>query len=56
MMLQQNSGVLIWGWGKPNEEIRIMVSWDPEKEYAITVPNQSTWNLTIVTIRIALMN
>lgn len=49
MVLQQNAGVTIWGWAKPNEKIKITGSWDNTKEYTVTVNNQSAWNLVIQT-------
>ena len=49
MVLQQNSSVTIWGWGKPNEEINITGSWDPDRVYSIKVGNQSSWKVDITT-------
>ncbi len=49
MVLQQKSTVSVWGWGKPNETVRITVSWNPETEYSVKVLNQSKWSLDIVT-------
>jgi sialate O-acetylesterase len=49
MVLQQNSDIMIWGWGKPNEEIKLTVSWDTSKEYSVTVLSQGTWNITFRT-------
>lgn len=49
MVLQQNAEVTIWGWGKPNEVIKVTVSWDPQKEYSIKVPSQSTWSIAVQT-------
>jgi len=49
MVLQQESQVTIWGWAKPNEEIKITASWDPEKVYLIKVGNQSSWQVDIST-------
>jgi len=49
MVLQQNTDVTIWGWGKPNEEIKITTSWDPGKEYSVSVKNQSAWSIDIQT-------
>ena len=49
MVLQQNTNVTIWGWGKPNEVIKITASWAPEKEYSVKVINQSAWSTDIET-------
>ncbi|MFK7921814.1 MAG: sialate O-acetylesterase [Bacteroidia bacterium] len=49
MVLQQNTLITIWGWGKPNEEIELTASWDPEKTYALKVESQSRWSLEINT-------
>jgi sialate O-acetylesterase len=49
MVLQQKSTVNLWGWGKPNEEIKIVGSWNPDKEYTVKVENQSCWQVEIET-------
>lgn len=49
MVLQQNTSVTLWGWGKPNEVISIQASWDPGREYSLKVENQSAWSVDIET-------
>lgn len=49
MVLQQKSTVTLWGWGKPNEVIKIVGSWNPAKEYTVKVENQSSWTVDMVT-------
>lgn len=48
MVIQQQSTLRIWGWGKPNEEIKITVGWDT-LEYKTTTPNQAEWHIDIPT-------
>lgn len=48
MVLQQKSEVLIWGWGKPNEEIAVTASWD-RQTIRTKVSNQGQWQLYINT-------
>ena len=49
MVLQQESKVTIWGWAKPNEEVRMTCSWDQDKEYRIKVENHGDWSMEIET-------
>ena len=48
MVMQQNSEVVIWGWGKPFEEIKITTSWD-NLEYKTITDNQANWTIKIKT-------
>lgn len=48
MVLQQKSEVLIWGWGKPNEEIQLRTGWD-QQNLNTKVNNQGRWQLTLNT-------
>lgn len=49
MVLQQNTEVTFWGWGKPFEKVSISPSWDPDTTYSLTISNQSRWELDIPT-------
>ncbi|MFH0755896.1 MAG: sialate O-acetylesterase [Bacteroidota bacterium] len=49
MVLQQDTVVTIWGWGKPNEVVKITGSWEPEKTYTIKVNSSSCWSLDVET-------
>jgi sialate O-acetylesterase len=48
MVLQRNADVKLWGWGSPNEEIKITTGWD-SKTYTVKPNNQATWQLGIKT-------
>lgn len=48
MVLQQQDSVLIWGWGKPGENIRISTSWN-RQTYQVKVPNQAHWLVKVKT-------
>ena len=48
MVLQRNSEVSIWGWGNPNEEIKLISSWN-NKEYIVKSNNQANWQIKIKT-------
>lgn len=48
MVLQRNSEVTIWGWGNPNEEIKLKPSWNNE-EYTVKANNQANWQIKIKT-------
>ena len=49
MVLQQNTVLTIWGWGKPNEEVKIYGSWEPVAEYSHKVDMHSFWSIEIIT-------
>lgn len=49
MVMQQNSMVTIWGWGKPGETVTIHPGWDPDTTYNYRVPNHSVWSMDIRT-------
>ncbi|UCE06145.1 MAG: hypothetical protein JSW07_21600 [bacterium] len=42
MVLQQNSEVTVWGWGKPLEEVTVIGSWD-RKAVHTTIDNHANW-------------
>lgn len=48
MVLQQNSEITIWGWGKPHEEVSITGSWDSQTKKMTIGPN-SKWEATLKT-------
>jgi sialate O-acetylesterase len=48
MVLQRNSEVTIWGWGSPNEEIKLKPSWNTEI-YTVKVNNIANWQIKIKT-------
>lgn len=48
MVLQRNSGVKIWGWAKPGEELRIQPSWATE-ELKVKTPKNAYWEITLST-------
>ncbi len=48
MVLQRNSGVKIWGWANPKEEIKLVSSWN-NQEYKTVASNLAKWELTIKT-------
>jgi sialate O-acetylesterase len=50
MVLQQSSEVRIWGWGKPKEPIKIVVSWDTTT-YNTIVDNNANWEIFVKTPR-----
>ncbi len=49
MVLQQDTVVTIWGWGKPNEVVKITGSWEPEKAHTIKVNSSSCWSIDLET-------
>ncbi|MDA3881894.1 MAG: sialate O-acetylesterase [Bacteroidales bacterium] len=48
MVLQRNSEITVWGWGKPYEKISIIPSWDTVVVYTET-NNQANWSATLKT-------
>jgi sialate O-acetylesterase len=48
MVLQQNSNVKVWGWGKSLEKVSIFTSWDNET-YKTVVDKNGRWEVTVVT-------
>ncbi len=48
MVLQRETEVSIWGWGRPREKIVLTTGWDNES-YQTTVTNQGTWSVKIPT-------
>lgn len=48
MVLQRNSEVSIWGWANPDEEIKLVSSWNHE-EYTVKTNNQANWQIKIKT-------
>ncbi len=49
MVLQQDTIITIWGWGKPNEVVKITGSWEPEKTYSLKVNSSSIWSIDLGT-------
>ncbi|HEX9974702.1 MAG TPA: hypothetical protein VGD14_21740 [bacterium] len=48
MVLQQNSEVTIWGWGKPLEPINVIGSWD-HQTVQTTANNHANWQVKLKT-------
>lgn len=48
MVLQQNSEITIWGWGKPYEQISVVGSWNNDTVKTFT-NNQANWKVTLKT-------
>lgn len=48
MVLQQNSELIIWGWGKPMEKISIGTPWNGNT-LSTEVTNQGTWSVSVKT-------
>lgn len=48
MVLQQNSEVKLWGWGKPLEKIIVTTSWTTDT-LKTTVDNQANWSVLLNT-------
>ncbi|WP_163710035.1 sialate O-acetylesterase [Mangrovibacterium lignilyticum] len=48
MVMQQNSKIKIWGWGKPQEKISITTSWSTDT-LKTEVDNQANWSLMMET-------
>ncbi len=48
MVLQQNSELIIWGWGKPMEKISINTPWDGNT-LNTEASNQGTWSVFVKT-------
>jgi sialate O-acetylesterase len=48
MVLQQQSDVKIWGWGKPKQNISVTTSWN-DKKYNVVVNSDSVWAVKIST-------
>lgn len=48
MVLQQKSDVKLWGWGDPQEEIKITASWS-KKIYNVQTDNSGKWSIHIRT-------
>lgn len=48
MVLQQQSEITLWGWGKPRERILISAGW-LDRVDTVVVGNQSTWETTLKT-------
>ncbi|GEP50914.1 9-O-acetylesterase [Flavobacterium noncentrifugens] len=48
MVLQRNTGVKLWGWANPNEEIKITIGWN-QKEYVIKTNSQAIWEVVVET-------
>lgn len=48
MVLQQNSEVAIWGWGSPNEVVRVSASWS-DTVVETNTDNHATWKVSLKT-------
>lgn len=40
---------MFWGWGKPNNNIFVKVSWQKDKKYSGVVSSKGEWKITIPT-------
>ncbi len=49
MVLQQKSEVAIWGWGVPNEKVKIVGSWNSSDTVVATAQNNSRWKANLKT-------
>ncbi|MDN3595113.1 sialate O-acetylesterase [Zunongwangia endophytica] len=49
MVLQRNSDVVIWGWGSPGEEIKLVASWNSKDTLTTTTDRHAKWKLTLKT-------
>lgn len=50
MVLQQNAEMLIWGWGKPLENVSLVCSWDNVVQKTV-VSSDGQWELKVMTPR-----
>ncbi len=50
MVLQQQSDVSIWGWGKPAETVKIVPGWQTGDTVAVKVSGEGVWRARIRTI------
>ncbi|HRS19175.1 MAG TPA: sialate O-acetylesterase, partial [Bacteroidales bacterium] len=48
MVLQQNSEISVWGWGKPYEQISVVGSWNGDTVKTVA-NNQANWKVTLKT-------
>jgi len=48
MVMQQNSEVKLWGWGKPMEKIKVSTSWSKDTLETVT-SNNAKWEVVIKT-------
>jgi sialate O-acetylesterase len=48
MVLQQNSFSKIWGWAKPQQEVKVSTSWN-QKSYSTVADQQGNWQVSIAT-------
>ncbi len=49
MVLEQNSEVEIWGWGKPKEPVRIVASWNSSDTIVSEVAPDARWRVKLQT-------
>ena len=47
MVLQQQTNINVWGWGKPGGKIEVTASWG--EKGSTVADNDGNWNLTIIT-------
>ncbi len=50
MVLQQNSGVAIWGWANAGENLKIVAGWNTADTVKVKVGNSAKWSATLKTI------
>ncbi|WP_430908473.1 sialate O-acetylesterase [Maribacter sp. 2-571] len=48
MVLQRNTDVTLWGWGSPNESIKVFTEWDG-KSYSVSAGVDAKWSLLVPT-------
>lgn len=49
MVLQRNSEVTLWGWGKALEPLTIKLSWDTSFKYSVKLNKLGQWKLKVKT-------
>ncbi len=49
MVLQQNTTIKVWGWGKPKEPVRLVASWAPNDTVVTEAAPDATWSLELTT-------
>ncbi len=48
MVMQQNSDVQLWGWGRPSEEIKVTTTWNSDTIKTVT-NSDCKWSVTLAT-------
>ncbi len=49
MVLQRNAEVLLWGWGAPNETVKVYTGWD-RQTYELKTGVDAKWSFTVRTL------